>query len=124
MMRLPTAAPALLLACALRGNDPASSTTTPVWVRSHNHSSVDIYLLCGDHDATWLGNVPERGSDAFEIAAERRECWQGLNFFLVVKNASRGYWVGPMSPRSGDGVQLVIERYAGLSTLQVYAMMH
>ena len=117
MMRFFSAAPALLLACAPHGNNPPS--TTPVWVRSHNRSTVDIYLLCGDHDASWLGSVPERGADAFEIAAERRQCWQGLNFFLVVKNASRGYWVGPMKPQSGDRVQLVIERYAGLSTLQV-----
>jgi hypothetical protein len=92
---------------------------TPVWVRSHNASSVDVYLLCGSHDARWLGSVGERGADAFEIAAEERRCAEGLNFFVVVRKLGRGYWVGPFRPRGPQGVQLVIEKYAGLSSAAI-----
>jgi hypothetical protein len=123
MKRLLTAAPLLLLACALHGNGPRISTT-PVWVRSHNGSPVDVYLLCGDHDATWLGRIPERGADAFEISPAQRRCLEGLNFFLVVQKAFRGYWVGPFAPTSGSSIQLVIEKYAGLSTAQVLRDSH
>lgn len=89
---------------------------TPVWVRSHNQSRVDIYVLCGSAGARWLGSVDKEGSDAFEIQAGRAQrCAPGLNFFLVVRATHRGHWVGPFRPARGDGVQLVIEKYAGLS---------
>src|SRR5215204_718387 len=49
----------LLTACAvLRGGGPL--VDTEVAVRSHNASDVDVYLLCGDRDAEWLGVVPRR----------------------------------------------------------------
>jgi hypothetical protein len=92
---------------------------TPVWIRSHNQSPVDVYLLCGDIDARWLGAVMEKGSDGFEIPAEQPYCGRGLNFFLVVRNQRRGYWVGPFRPRRGEVVELVIEKYAGLSSARV-----
>ena len=117
MKRLFTAVPILLVGCALHGN--ALPSTTPVLVRSHNGSPVDVYLLCGDHDATLLGSIPEQGSDAYEISAAQRHCMEGLNFFLVVKNG-RGYWVGPLSPTSGSSIQLVIEKYAGLSSARMF----
>lgn len=91
---------------------------TPVWVRSHNPSRVDIYVLCGSAGARWLGTVDKKGSDAFEIPAGRAQrCAPGLNFFLVVRATHRGHWVGPFRPARGDDVQLVIEQYAGLSNV-------
>jgi hypothetical protein len=106
------------LACAI-----ASTTAKPytsVWVRSHNESDVDVYVLCGDRDATWLGVVPSKEAAAFEIpAAAQTRCPRGVNFFLVVRTHGRGYWAGPVRPRPGTNVLLVIEKYAGLSTAQL-----
>ncbi|HEY7611590.1 MAG TPA: hypothetical protein VH764_01245 [Gemmatimonadales bacterium] len=93
----------------------APSQPTPVWIRSHNRSAVDVYLLCGTADAQWLGAIPHHSSDAFEISARQRECAPGLQFFLVVRDVEKGYWVGPLRPQHGDAVHLVIEKYAALS---------
>jgi hypothetical protein len=92
---------------------------TPVWVRSHNRSPVDVYLLCGSSDPRWLGTVSEKGSESFELPAGEPPCVSGLNFFLVVRKLNRGYWVGPFRANQGDWIHLVIERYAGLSSAQV-----
>jgi hypothetical protein len=93
---------------------------TPVWVRSHNASPVDVYVLCGSADTLRLGRVDTKGSDAFEIPAGRAQrCAAGLNFFLVARGTDRGYRVGPFRAARGDGVQLVIEKYAGLSNVSV-----
>jgi hypothetical protein len=89
---------------------------TPIDVRSHNRSEVDVYLLCGDHDAQWLGRVPPHGGAAYAIAPARWRCAEGLNFFLVARDLGRGYWVGPFRPQAGSSVTLVIEKYAGLSS--------
>jgi hypothetical protein len=80
---------------------------------------VDVYLLCGDHDARWLGTVSEKGSDAFEIPAGQTSCVEGLNFFLVDHYVGRGYWVGPLRPQRSQVIQLVIEKYAGLSSARL-----
>jgi hypothetical protein len=108
----------LSLGCALApGRVPPAPTS--VWVRSHNQSSVDVYLLCGSHDAQWLGTVSEKGSDAFEIPAGQPFCVQGLNFFLVHRKLGRGYWVGPLRPQPSQAIELVIEKYAGLSSARL-----
>ena len=58
------------LACAI---GPRAAQPDPmVWVRSHNKSEVDVYLVCGNRDAKWIGLVPPKGRAAFELAAERR----------------------------------------------------
>lgn len=106
------------IGCALQ-SPSLPPRPTPVWVRSHNRSPVDVYLLCGSSNARWLGSVSEKGSEAFEIPLGQPFCVQGLNFFLVVRNFGRGYWVGPFRPDRGDAIDLVIERYAGLSSAQV-----
>jgi hypothetical protein len=97
----------------------APSQPTPVWIRSHNRSAVDVYLLCGTTDAQWLGAVSHHSSDAFEIPAKQRECAPGLRFFLVVREMEKGYWIGPLRPQHGDVVHLVIEKYAALSSAYV-----
>ena len=43
----------------------------------------------------------------------------GGNFFLVSHKLRRGYWVGPVYPGPGSHVTLVIEKYAGLSTVRL-----
>ena len=108
--------PFLLAACALIPRvDPAAKT--PVGVRSHNASDVDVYLLCGDRDPVWLGTVPKQGAAEYAISRERRLCALGLNFFLVVQTQSKGYWVGPIrGVRASSYLELVIEKYAGLSS--------
>ena len=106
----------LLTACALvRGADPKANT--PLGVYSHNASDVDVYLLCGDRSPLWLGTVRRQGAAEYAISRERRLCALGLNFFLVVQAQSKGYWVGPIrGVRASSYVELVIEKYAGLSS--------
>jgi hypothetical protein len=106
------------LACAFE-SPSTPPQPTPVWVRSHNHSPVDVYLYCGSIDARWLGTVSEKGSEAFEIPAGQPYCGMGMNFLVVVRKSGRSYWVGPFVPNRGSAVDLVIERYAGLSSAHV-----
>jgi hypothetical protein len=80
---------------------------------------VDVYLLCHDRNPRWLGQVSERTTDALEIPAPQEYCARGFNFFLVVRSSGRGYWVGPFQPAPGGQVELVIEKYAGLSSARV-----
>jgi hypothetical protein len=101
------------LACAI--GPTAAGPHPKVWARSHNASEVDIYMLCGNRDAKLVGVVPAKGAAAFELAGEETYCPWGLNFFLVVRNQGRGYWVGPVRPRTSGAIELVIEKYAGLS---------
>lgn len=118
-MKKPLAlAAALSLACAIpRGaGEPLS---IPISVRSHNRSSVDVYLLCGDRDAQWLGVVHGKDTGLFEVPTSRARCVQGLNFFLVHREFNRGYWVGPLQLRTGSSVHLTIEKSAGLSVAHV-----
>jgi hypothetical protein len=108
----------LLTACAVfQGGGPPLDTE--VWVRSHNASDVDVYLLCGDRDAQRLGVVPRQSGATFAIPPARRICASGLSFFLIVQSQGRGYWAGPVRPQHADGVVLVIEKYAGLSSVAV-----
>lgn len=107
----------LLVACAIPKIDP--SLDTQVWVRSHNGSDVDVYVLCGNRDARWLGAVSLEGTATFSIAPSERRCAAGLNLFLVVRSQDRGYWVGPLRPQGDTYVDLVIEKYAGLSTARL-----
>jgi hypothetical protein len=97
----------------------APQLSIPIWVRSHNGSEVDVYLLCGDRDAVRLGVVPPEEAGRFEIPTSRARCVRGLNFFLVRWDLNRGYWVGPFRPRGGVGIDLTIEKYAGLSSARL-----
>ena len=101
-------------ACAV--GSTAAGPYPKVWARSHNVSEVDIYMLCGDQNAKWVGVVPAKGAAAFELASEDTYCPRGLNFFLVVREQGRGYWAGPVRPGTGAAIELVIEKYAGLSS--------
>jgi hypothetical protein len=108
----------LTLGCAIpRGT--AEPSSIPVSVNSHNRSSVDVYLLCGDRDAEWLGVIDGKESGLFQVPASRTRCVHGLNFFLVHRELNRGYWVGPLRLRTGSSVRLTIEKYAGLSVAHV-----
>lgn len=114
MMRL-LALAVMLSGCAAFQPGTALSTI-PISVRSHNRSDMDVYLLCGDRDAEWLGIVGQEETHVFEIAAERARCVSGLNFFVVSRSRNRGYWVGPLHPAPGAEIALIIEKYAPLST--------
>jgi hypothetical protein len=102
---------------------PRSTETLPTLIpisgHSYNRSDVDVYLMCGHRDARRLGVVSKKGAAAFEIPAEAARCASGLNFFLVAWDRGRGYWAGPVRPRAGEQIDLVIEKYAGLSTARV-----
>jgi hypothetical protein len=104
----------MLLGCALPMTMQTSQVS--VWARSHNRSTVDVYLLCGDRDARWLGVIGPNESAALNFPYAQARCVQGLNFFLVARDHNRGYWVGPMHPQAGSRIGLVIEKYAGLSS--------
>ena len=73
--------------------------------------------LAGNRDAKWIGLVPPKGRAAFELAAEDADCPLGMNFFLV--RQGRGYWTGPLRPRGDVIIELVIEKYAGLSAARL-----
>ncbi|HEY7613020.1 MAG TPA: hypothetical protein VH764_08490 [Gemmatimonadales bacterium] len=112
------AGPSLLVALASLACAPGSAPAGPapkVWARSHNASEVDIYMLCGNQRARWVGVVPAKGAAAFDVAGDDTFCPWGVNFFLVVRDQGRGYWAGPIRPGTGDAIELVIEKYAGLS---------
>lgn len=118
-MRTPLAlAVAAALACGLP-RSPSEPFFIPVSVSSHNRSSVDVYLLCGDRDAQWLGVVQGKGGGLFEVPSSRARCIHGLNFFLVHRDLNRGYWVGPLGVRAASTVHLTIGKYAGLSNARV-----
>jgi hypothetical protein len=55
----------------------------------------------------------------WKLCPTDRQCVRGVNFFLVVRSQERGYWVGPVRPQGDTYVQLVIEKYAGLSTAEL-----
>jgi len=118
-MRTPLAlAVAAALACAIP-RSLSEPLSIPVSVSSHNRSSVDVYLLCGDGDAQWLGVVPGKETGLFEVPSSRARCFRGLNFFLVHRDLNRGYWVGPLGLQAASTVHLTIEKYAGLSNARV-----
>ena len=104
-------------ACAI--GSTAAGVYPKVWARSHNASEVDIYMLCGDENAKWVSVVPAEGTATFELAREDTDCPWGLNFFLVVREQGRGYWAGPVRPGTRSAIELVIEKYAGLSSARV-----
>jgi hypothetical protein len=110
----PFLAATMLLGCAL----PLTMQTSrvSVWARSHNRSTVDVYLLCGDHDARWLGVIRPKEAAVLDFPYAQTRCARGLNFFLVARDFNHGYWVGPMHPQAGSRIDLVIEKYAGLSS--------
>lgn len=100
MNRLAPLSAFLLLGCAL---SPKTDPKAPIEVfsRSHNASKVEVYLLCGHQNATWLGTVVESGTAGFEVAAERARCLPGWYFFLIVKESGKGYWAGPGEAPAG-----------------------
>src|SRR6185437_1737768 len=103
-MRIPLAlAAAAALACAIP-RSPSEPPSIPVSVSSHNRSSVEVYLLCGDRDAQWLGTVPGKETGLFEIPSSRARCVRWLNFFLVHRDLNRGYWVGPLKLQAASTV--------------------
>lgn len=108
----------LAMACAVPPG-AVEPRSIPISVSSHNRSSVDVYLLCGDSEAEWLGVVHANDTGVFDVPVSRAGCVRGLNFFLVHRELGRGYWVGPLRPRTGSSVHLTIEKYAGLSVALV-----
>ncbi len=108
----------LSLGCAIP-QYPGAPISIPISVTSHNRSNVDVYLLCGNREAQWLGMVPSKEGGLFEVPTSQARCIHGLNFFLVHRDLNRGYWVGPLRPRSGSSIRLTIEKYAGLSMASV-----
>lgn len=110
----------LLLGCVpIQGDTRAQPRPIPLVGRSLNRSDVDVYLLCGDRDARLLGTIGPRETAALEISAAEARCVWGLNLFLVVRRQNRGHWVGPFRPRIGAGMELVVEKYAGLSSIRI-----
>jgi hypothetical protein len=109
-------------ACAIPPRDTRAAPA-PITVsgRSHHRSDVDVYMLCGDRDARLLGSIEKKGAAVFEVPGEAARCATGLNFFFVVRDRGRGYWVGPVRTRPGGLIELVIEKYAPLSTASASA---
>ena len=113
----------LLLAATMESGCALPMTTqtsqVSVWARSHNRRTMDVYLLCGDRDAQWLGVVRSGEAAVLDFPYARTRCALGLNFFLVSRDVNHGYWVGPLYPRAESRIELVIEKYAGLSSVNL-----
>jgi hypothetical protein len=77
---------------------------------------MDVYLLCGDHDARLLGGLLPQEGAIFEFPSALTRCVAGLNFFLVDRSHNHGYWVGPLHPQGGAIIDLFIEKSAALSS--------
>jgi hypothetical protein len=105
--------------CGCAHHIAMQSSHVSVWARSHNRRTVDVYLTCGDRDARLLGTIRPKEQTGLSFPRERIRCVAGLNFFLVVREYRRGYWVGPFYPRPDSNILLVIERYAGQSIAYV-----
>jgi hypothetical protein len=60
--------------------------------------------------------VGPKEAAALDFQYGQTRCPRGLNFFLVPRDFNHGYWVGPMYPQAGSRIDLVIEKYAGLSS--------
>jgi hypothetical protein len=116
MVRLLTLALVLSGCAMLRPRAVADPRIIPIAVHNNNRSDVDVYLLCGEVDAEWLGLVEEKRDSLFRVPSDRTRCARGVNFFVVARDQERGYWVGPVRPRPGAGIDLTIEKYAALST--------
>jgi hypothetical protein len=86
---------------------------------SHHKSDVDVYLSCGESRPAELGRVPAGGYQSFEIPTPRLRCAPGLYFFLFLRDRNKGYWLGPFYPPAGASIRLVVEKYAGLSTVSI-----
>jgi len=67
-------------------------------------------------DPLWLGLIEPKVHLQFDVPSERTRCAHGVNFFLVSREQERGYWVGPVRPRPGSGIDLTIEKYVALSS--------
>jgi hypothetical protein len=59
---------------------------------------------------------PSQRSRSVRLPIHASALRAGLNFFLVDRAYNRGYWVGPMHPQAGFRIDLLIEKYAGLSS--------
>ena len=116
MIRLVTLALALSGCAAFQPRNAGS--TIPVAVHNNNRSDVDVYLLCGDVDALWLGVVETQVDLQFRVPSKRTRCAHGVNFFVISRDQEKGYWVGPVRPRPGAGIDLTIEKYAALSSAE------
>jgi hypothetical protein len=114
-LRISLIAAGLVLACAAPLTAQGTAQVS-VWARSHNRGTLDVYLLCGNRDAQWLGLIGPHEATELNFSSARTRCVQGMNFFLVDRKHNHGYWVGPIFPARDSRIELVIERYAGLSS--------
>ena len=113
--RLSLAVALASLGCAAGTTGAGTPASPTVWARSHNASEVEVYTACGFEDVRWVGAVPAKSAAEFELEEEESFCPSGRRFFLVVRDQGRGYWAGPLRPTNTSAIELVIEKYAGLS---------
>jgi hypothetical protein len=96
-----------------------SVPATLIDLRQSEMRRTRIQKIVREGSVPWLGVVEARAREAFEIPAAYPYCGVGLNLFLVVRRTGRGYWVGPLRHQRGARVELVIEKYAGLSSARL-----
>lgn len=110
----------LCLGCAAstRAADFGGPLETTVSVRSLHEEAMELYTLCGEHDAVDLGSVPALGEVEFSVPAAALSCAPGLRFVMVPVGRTGGYVTAPVSTTPPRHIDLRIEKYPGLSAWQ------
>jgi hypothetical protein len=108
------AATLLCASCASLGSARGGEPTT-VHFMSHHGKDVDVAVTCGEGRLEFLGRVPERGEERFEIPAETTHCVWGLRFVLMPEGHARGYVTDRIPLRQGANLNFYIEKYPAMS---------
>ncbi len=113
-----------LLACGCAGTlhpagaDVAAAKTT-VSVRSYHAEAMDVYAVCGEHDAVLLGTVAAEGEADFAPARSDMVCATGLRFAMVRQGEKTGGYVTEPVAVMPRHIDLLIEKYPALSYWRV-----
>ncbi|HET9983533.1 MAG TPA: hypothetical protein VFQ38_08095 [Longimicrobiales bacterium] len=110
----------LCVGCAAttRAAGGSADVETTVSVRSLHDHAMELYTLCGEHDAVRLGSVPALGEAEFSVPAAAMLCAPGLRFAMVPVGRTGGYITDPVSTTVPRHIDLRIEKYPALSDWQ------
>ncbi len=103
------------------GASPAEShpARTSVAVRSYHDEAMDVYAICGAHDAVLLGRVDAQGEAEFTPARSEMVCATGLRFAMVPAGQKTGGYVTEALGVMPRHIDLLIEKYPALSYWRV-----
>ncbi len=92
--------------------EPARTTVS---VRSYHAEAMDVYAICGEHDAVRLGTVAAEGEAEFAPARADMVCATGLRFAMVPAGQKQGGYLTEPVAVIPHTIDLFIEKYPALS---------